>query len=214
MRSDEIGPMAETGKYPRDAMTGVILAGGRARRMGGEDKGLVTLNGLPMVHYVVRSLRPQVGALLINANRNLDTYARVGGCGVVPDRLGEFAGPLAGMASAMEMAQSSYLLTAPCDCPFVAGDLAQRLFTALRRQDGQISVAHDGERMQPVFALIECSLLPSLLDFLHSGKHKIDLWYAQHRLALADFSDSVDTFLNINTPQEREALETRLAQPS
>ena len=149
--------------------------------------------------------------LLINANRNLETYASIGRCRVVPDRLGDFAGPLAGMASAMESADSSYLLTAPCDSPFIADDLAERLYAALHREDAQISVAHDGERMQPVFALMECGLLPSLLAFLESGQHKIDLWYAQHRLAAADLSDAVDTFLNINTPQEREALETRLA---
>lgn len=205
--------MSGRGNFPREAITGVILAGGRGQRMGGEDKGLVTLNGLPMVHYVARVLKPQVGTLLINANRNLEAYARIGECPVVPDMVGDFAGPLAGMASAMEKAQSSYLLTAPCDAPLIAESLAERLYRALRRQDAQISVAHDGRRMQPVFALIECGLLPSLLAFLHGGKHKIDLWYAQHRLASADLSDSVGTFLNINTQWEREALEARLAEP-
>ena len=105
------------------------------------------------------------------------------------------------------------MLTAPCDAPLVAQDLAERLYVALRREDAEISVAHDGERVQPVFALIDRGLLPSLLAFLESGKHKIDLWYARHRLASADLSDSPDTFLNINTPQEREAVQTRLAGP-
>jgi len=195
---------------PRAELTGVILAGGRARRMGGQDKGLVEVNGAPMVAYVARALRPQVGRLLINANRNVEAYARVSGCEVVSDRLQGFAGPLAGMASAFDRARGRYLLTVPCDSPLIPGDLAERLHGALAEAGAEIAVAHDGERMQPVFALIDRDLQASLEAFLARGGRKIDAWYAAHRVALADLSDRPETFLNVNTPEERAALEDRL----
>lgn len=195
--------------YPRDQITGVVLAGGRSQRMGGQDKGLVELAGRTMVAHVIAALRPQVGALIINANRNQGTYARLG-YPVVPDGLGDYFGPLAGMASAMQKAETRYILTAPCDSPLVPTDLAERLYGAMSREDAEIAVAHDGERMQPVFALLRCELLDSILGFLGSGERKIDRWYTRHRSALADFSDRSETFLNVNTPAERATLEKRI----
>jgi len=195
--------------YPRDQITGVVLAGGRSQRMGGQDKGLVELAGRTMIEHVVAALRPQVGALIINANRNQETYARLG-YPVVPDGVGDYFGPLAGMASAMQKAGTRYILTAPCDSPLVPANLAERLYDAMSREDAEIAVAHDGERMQPVFALLRCDLLDSVLAFLASGERKIDRWYAQHRSALADFADRPETFLNVNTPAERATLEERL----
>jgi molybdopterin-guanine dinucleotide biosynthesis protein A len=206
MKADAHGP-----PYPRSAITGVVLAGGRARRMGGEDKGLVRVHGEAMVVHALRGLAPQVGTLLINANRNQAQYAALGGCQVVADSDGDYAGPLAGMASAMRGASSRYILTVPCDSPLLAADLGERLFRALAAAGAQISVAHDGTRMQPVFALLDCALEQSIVDYLAGGGRKIDAWYALHQVALADFESHPDMFLNINTPEERDFLEQRLA---
>ncbi len=195
---------------PKDEITAVVLAGGLARRMGGEDKGLVKLNGRPMVDYIIACLRPQVGRLLINANRNLDAYGRLGQCEVIADSIGNYAGPLAGMASGLEAAQTPYLMTVPCDSPLIAHDLAERMYNSLCRQNAEVAVAHDGERIQPVFALLRCDLLDSIRTYLETGERKVDRWYAKHRLAPVDLSDRLDTFLNINTPEERTALERRL----
>jgi molybdopterin-guanine dinucleotide biosynthesis protein A len=189
----------------------VILAGGMGRRMGGQDKGLLRLHGRPLVARVVDALLPQVGSLLINANRNLDSY-RALGHPVVQDTVGDFFGPLVGMASAMQAAATPYLLSVPCDSPLLPGDLCARLYRTLKSADAHISVAHDGSRMQPVFALLRRELLPDLLDYLRGGGRKIDTWYGRHRLALADFSDRSDAFLNINTPEELNNLEAMKRQ--
>jgi molybdopterin-guanine dinucleotide biosynthesis protein A len=197
--------------YPRDAITGVVLAGGRALRMGGEDKGLIPVAGEAMVVHALARLRPQVGAVLINANRNRHRYAELGECDVVADGDGDFAGPLAGMASAMGRAKSRYILTVPCDSPLLAPDLAEHMFAALANEDAEISVAHDGARLQPVFALLDCHLRSAIMDYLAAGGRKIDTWYAQRRLAVADFGHRPEMFLNVNTPADRDRLEERLA---
>ena len=193
----------------RKEITGVILAGGRARRMGGIDKGLILLNGKPMVEHVIAALRAEIDSLLINANRNLEQYAAFG-YPVVPDIMDGYLGPLAGMASGMRAASSQYIVTAPCDSPLVANNLVRRLYETLTREDADISVAHDGDRMHPVFALMRRDLLPSLLDFLNAGQRKIDRWYAQHRLAVAYFRDQPEAFRNVNSPEERAELENEL----
>ena len=198
--------------YPREEITAVVLAGGRARRMGGEDKGLVEVAGKPMVAHTVDVLRTQTAEVIVNANRNADAYRAVTGCRVIADTVGGFAGPLAGMASALEASANRLLLTTPCDSPLVTGELGPRLHAALARDGAEIAVAHDGERMQPVFALLARELLPNLLAFLGTGERKIDRWYATRHTVTADFSDALDTFLNVNTPLERDRLERRLAQ--
>jgi molybdopterin-guanine dinucleotide biosynthesis protein A len=190
-------------------ITGVILAGGRGSRMGGVDKGLAPLAGRPMVSYVIDALRPQVGALLINANRSEDEYAAFG-LQVIRDPLEGFAGPLAGMAAALAAARTPYVVTAPCDSPLLPNNLVPRLGEALSAARAQISVAHDGERMHPVFALMDRGLLDSLRAYLTSGERKIDRWFARHDLAVCDFSDEADCFLNVNDAGERRALESRL----
>ena len=198
--------------YPREDITAVVLAGGRARRMGGNDKGLMEVAGKPMVAHTIDVLRPQTAEVIVNANRNADAYRAITGCRVIADTLGGFAGPLAGMASALEASATPLLLTAPCDSPLVAEELGPRLHAALARDGAEIAVAHDGERMQPVFALLTRGLLPDLLTFLRTGKRKIDTWYATRHVVTADFSDILDTFLNVNTLQERDRLEQRLAR--
>ena len=198
--------------YPRQQITGVILAGGRARRMGGQDKGLVHIGARPMVSYILEVLRPQVGTVLINANRNQAEYASLGGCPVFADDIGDFAGPLAGMAGAMRAAATPFVLTLPCDSPLPCPDLAARLFAALERDGAELSVAHDGERLQPVFALLDCRLRDDLYQALTAGERKIDAWYAKHNMAQADFSDVPEMFLNVNTPEDHARMEQRLTE--
>lgn len=188
------------------ALTAVALAGGMGRRMGGQDKGLIVLAGRPMIEYVMDALRSQVDGLVISANRNREIYEAYG-APVVADEIGEYFGPLAGMASAMGVAPPGLLLTAPCDSPLVAGDYAARMRRALEQQQAEIAVARDAERLQPVFALIHSRLRPELIAFLESGERKIDCWYARHRMVEVDFSDRAEMFLNVNRPADRTALE-------
>jgi len=196
---------------PDPEITAVILAGGKARRMGGEDKGLIELNGRPLLDYIIAGLRPQAGHIIVNANRNLDRY-REFGYPVVEDLIGDFLGPLAGMATGMQAADTPLILAVPCDSPFVPAQLCEMLRHQMKKVDAEISVAHDGIRMQPVFALLRCALLPSLLSYLNDGGRKIDTWYAQQRLTLTDFSAFPDIFLNLNTPSERQIIEKILAE--
>lgn len=187
-------------------ISAVILAGGMGRRMGGQDKGQLILNGRPLIEYVLEAIQPQVKTILINANRHQAEYARYG-YPVVPDLLQGYQGPLAGFASGMRVATTPYIVTMPCDGPFSAPDLVVRLATALQNLHADIAVAHDGKRLQPVYALLPTRLLSSLEDFLAAGERKIDRWYAQHNMALADFSDAVNTFRNINTPQDQQRIQ-------
>jgi molybdenum cofactor guanylyltransferase len=190
-------------------ITAVILAGGKARRMDGEDKGLIKLNNYPMIDYIINALQPQVDHILINANRNTEEYSNFG-LPVYKDMLGDYFGPLVGMATGMDKAETPYIVTAPCDSPFIPDSLVETLLSTLEHDQADISVAHDGTRMQPVFAMLRCDLLPSLLTYLNEGGRKIDIWYAQHKLALADFSNSQDTFLNLNTPEDKIAIENKI----
>jgi len=177
--------------------------------MEGQDKGLIELAGCPMVQYVLDALTSQVGHVIINANRNQDIYAHYN-CPVIADEFEGFHGPLAGMASCMRVIKTPFLVTAPCDSPFVPGDLVERLYLQLIRQDADISVAHNGNRIQPVFVLMKVSLLDSMLDFLHAGERKIDKWFEKHNLAITDFSDKPDTFININTRDDLSMIEDKL----
>ncbi len=178
--------------------------------MGGDDKGLVELRGRPLLDYIIAGLRHQAGHMIINANRNMDRY-REFGYPVVADMMGDFYGPLVGMATGMQAATTPLILAVPCDSPFVPVRLCDTLRLEMDRVKAEISVAHDGTRMQPVFALLRCELLPSLLIYLREGGRKIDTWYAQHRLALADFSATPDVFMNMNTPADRLDIEKKLA---
>jgi molybdenum cofactor guanylyltransferase len=190
---------------PLSDVTAVVLAGGRARRMGGHDKGLIELNRVPLIEYALVALQGQVDTILINANRNIERYAGLG-YPVIEDRHIGFNGPLAGMASALLAMHTRYLVTVPCDSPALPQDLVDRLLHARSDADAELAVAHDGTRMQPVFALLERTLLPSLERFLEADGRKIDQWYAQHRFALADFSDQPNAFINVNTPEDLARL--------
>ena len=196
---------------PHTEVTGVILAGGRARRMGGSDKGLLTLNGVPMVEHVLRALQPQVSDVLISANRNLARYAGFD-CRVLSDTESGYLGPLAGMLSGMLAADTPLLVSVPCDSPLLPHDLVLRLHAGLKATGARLAVAHDGERLQPVFALLDVTLRDDLRKFLAGGERKIDRWFAQHAYAEVDFSDRPHAFRNVNTPEDRLALEGLLQQ--
>jgi molybdenum cofactor guanylyltransferase len=186
-------------------ITAVILAGGRGSRMSGADKGLIELNGKPLVAHILEQISPQVGSVLINANRNQEIYQQYS-YPVIHDELADYQGPLAGFASGMQHARTSHILTLPCDGPEVAADMVQRMISALKQDNAELAVAHDGTRLQPVHALLPVSLLQSLQAFLDNGDRKIDLWYLQHKMALVDFSDTEQMFRNINTPEDRQAF--------
>ena len=189
-------------------ITGVILAGGRGSRLGGVDKGLVPLRGRPLIEHVISILRPQVGRLVISANRNRETYAAYG-VPVIADAIGDYHGPLAGILSALRAADTPFVLCAPCDTPVLPSDLAERLIAALARERAQIAVATCGARMQPVFALVHRALARPLQDYLVGGGREAGEWMRRQNAALADFSDAAGAFVNINTPQELLAAEGR-----
>ncbi|MGB1110151.1 MAG: molybdenum cofactor guanylyltransferase MobA, partial [Gammaproteobacteria bacterium] len=171
----------------------------------GEDKGLVEFLGKPLIEHILAAVAPQVDQILINANRNQQRYQSYG-YPVLTDELADYQGPLAGFLTGLRHCQTRDLVTLPCDGPFVAPDLVERLLNARLNEDAELAVAHDGERLQPVYALLNTELTASLNGFLDRGDRKIDLWYAEHRMAKADFSDTTDTFANINRPDDRERL--------
>jgi len=193
-----------------DNITGVVLAGGQGRRMGGRDKGLVTLAGRLMIEHVITRLEPQVGSLVISANRNIEAY-RALGFPVVSDADSGFLGPLAGFLAAMRMADTPFILTSPCDTPLVCVDLAERLWRGLTEADAEIAVPHDGSYLQTVFALISTSLADSLENYLSEGGRKIDRWYETRRMATVDFSDARDTFINVNDADQHAEMEAKMA---
>ena len=186
-------------------ITAVILAGGLGRRMGGQDKGLLEFDGRLMIEILIEALQYQQLDIVINANRNQSKY-EVYGYPVICDDLEGFQGPLAGFASAMAIVKSSYILTLPCDSPQIANHFAERFIDTHNREQAPICVAHDGERLQPVYALLDTGLLDNLKQFLHSGERKIDRWYSQHGYARVDFSAETAMFENMNTPEDRQRL--------
>ena len=185
----------------KSRVTGVILAGGLGRRMGGIDKGLQELRGQPMVAWVVERLAPQVDELLINANQNSERYAAFGHR-VVPDQIPDFAGPLAGLHAALSAAAHPLVATAPCDSPFLPADLISRLFSALTATDADLAVARTFDQPHPVFCLCKREVLPHLTEFLESGGRKIDRWYATLKVVEVAFDDEAEAFENINTKEE------------
>jgi molybdenum cofactor guanylyltransferase len=185
----------------RDDITAIILAGGKGRRMGGLDKGLIEYQGRLLVAHVIERLQPQVGPMLINANRNPEEYQRYG-FPVIADSLPDYQGPLAGFIAGLQAANTDVVLVVPCDGPHLPHDLVSRMTKALQRENADISVAHDGKRLQPVYALMSRGVLPSLQACIQSGHRRVDAWYASEKTALADFSDTPESFFNINYPED------------
>jgi molybdenum cofactor guanylyltransferase len=190
----------------RPKITGIILAGGQGRRMGSVDKGLQTLRGKPMVQWVLARYAPQVDEMLINANQNIKHYQALGHA-VIPDEIGDFAGPLAGLHRGLSAAQHDLVATVPCDSPFLPLDLITRLYAALSEQQADLAVARTGDQPHPVFCLTRKSVLPGLTAFLQSGGRKIDAWYAALKVAEVRFDDEADAFSNINTVDELRTFE-------
>jgi len=187
-------------------ITGLILAGGQGRRMGGVDKGLAPLRGRPMVAWVIDRLHPQVHEVIINANQNRDDYAAFGHR-VVGDEIGGFAGPLAGLHAGLKVASHPFVATVPCDSPFLPEDLVQRLLAASLADHADVAVARTGDQPHPVFALVRASVLGHLTRFLEGGGRKIDAWYASLKVVEVPFDDQPEAFSNINTRDELAAFE-------
>ena len=186
-------------------ITAIVLAGGMGRRFEGQDKGLIEYRGRRLIEILIDKLAAQGVKIAINANRNIDTYQAYG-FPVFSDQLDNYQGPLAGFATAMSEVTTDYILTMPCDGPLLADNYVQRFVSAAQSHAAPILVADDGERLQPVNAMIQCSLLADLHGFLDSGERKIDRWYAQHDFRRVDFSDAPECFRNINNLQDLEQL--------
>lgn len=195
----------------RERITGVILAGGQARRMGGLDKGLVEVAGKPMIEWTMRALQPQVGEIIINANRSLDSYRGLG-ASVIQDRLDDFQGPLAGLHSAFSTVRTDYLLCVPCDAPCLPSDLVRRLSDALIRDNAEIAVAEADGRLHSLHALFDCRLADDLAARLAAGERKPDRWYGSRKFVRVAFDDNPEAFVNVNTPDQRDALAALLSK--
>ena len=180
-------------------ITGLVLAGGQGRRMGGVDKGLQLLRGKPMAQWAIERLAPQVDEVLINCNQNLEAYARFGRR-LVPDEIRGFAGPLAGLHAGLRAAAHPLVVTVPCDSPFLPEDLVLRLESKMEGKD--LAVAKTGDQPHPVFSMVRREVLGNLEAFLSGGGRKIDAWYASLRTVEVSFDDEADAFRNINTLEE------------
>jgi molybdopterin-guanine dinucleotide biosynthesis protein A len=190
-------------------ITGLVVCGGRGTRMGGVDKGLQAYHDMPLAMHALLRLGPQVGELMINANRNLAAYESMG-VPVWPDPVADYAGPLAGWLAGIERCETPYLAVVPCDSPCFPTDLVARLAEALEREGADIAMAatlEDGRvQPQPVFCLLKAALLESLVAYLHAGERKIDRWTARHACVQVVFDDA-GAFANANTLEELQRLQ-------
>jgi len=189
-----------------DEVAGVILAGGLARRMGGGDKGLIALGGKPILAHVIERLRPQVKALVINANGGPDRFARYG-LPIVADSIAGSAGPLAGVLAGLDWAAGEgyeFIATAATDTPFFPRDLVERLWAGAGTAKAQLAVAASGARHHPVFGLWASSLRENLRQAVtEEGIRKVEDWTKRHRIATVTFDDQpYDPFFNVNRPED------------
>ena len=208
MKDNLLPAEARTRVTEDERITGVILAGGQGRRMGTIDKGLVPLDGRPMVAHVLERLRPQVDEILINANQHRAEYEAFGHP-VLVDAVGGFAGPLAGLHVALAHASFARVATVPCDSPFLPADLIARLSAALHGSEADLAVARTFDQPHPVFALVRKTVLPHLTQFLEGGGRKIDAWYATLKTVEVAFDDEAEAFRNINTTDELKQADRR-----
>ena len=189
-------------------VTGVVLAGGLARRMNNQDKGLINYKGRPMVSYAIAALNAVADQTLINANRNREQYQAFG-LPVVADQTGNFDGPLAGVLTAMIYTDADILVVMPCDSPLIKAEHLRKLLVTRAENDADVAVAFDGERLHPVFLAMKTSLKASLQDYLASGQRKMDRWLEQQKMVKVDFSNEPEIFTNINTLTELSELEDK-----
>ncbi|MBX2879835.1 MAG: molybdenum cofactor guanylyltransferase [Granulosicoccus sp.] len=209
-------------KDNKKTLGAVVLAGGLARRMEGQDKGLVLLAGQPMIHYALITVLPVVQRCVVNANRNHDTYERISASTVsvlfrpnrvfkrveiIKDSWPGHLGPLAGLSAAMNELDNDYIFMCPCDSPFLQAELIELLYSRCIDTDADIAVAHDGERLQPVFSVVNRRVQSSLDEFLGEGERKIDRWFEKHNVCEVAAEQFSDSFVNINTEEERREAE-------
>ena len=200
-------------------IVGVLLAGGQARRMGGGDKCLLPLGGLPLLDRTIARARPQVSKLVLSANGDPVRFAAFG-LPVVADDIGDFAGPLAGILAGLDWAaaeapKARWLASFATDAPFFPKNLVPRLIAAIEREGADMACAASGGRTHPVFALWPLRLAEALRHALaHEGLRKVDLWTARYRLARVEFpTDPFDPFLNLNRPEDVAEAEHALCLP-
>lgn len=198
-------------QHPHPNITTVILAGGAARRMGGEDKGLTLLDGRAMIAHVIERISPQSPEILINCNRSQAQYGEFG-YPLLEDSISGGLGPLAGVLSALEGSDSDYVLSVPCDTPLLPTDLIERMLAAISQQDSDACTVSDGDRLHPVVLLVKRQLLPGLRDYLSGGGRKVHDWFYSVAHCSADFSDQPEAFVNINTPEQLAEIQQRLQQ--
>jgi molybdopterin-guanine dinucleotide biosynthesis protein A len=191
------------------SISGIVLAGGLSRRMGGIDKGLINLADRPMIAHVLDRLAPQVDEILISANHDTDRYAEFGFI-VLPDAIEGHAGPLAGLHRAMQIARHPLLLSVPCDSPLLPADLASRLLRALDDSRADLALARTGNRTHPVFSLCHISLADGLQRYLQAGGRKVSDWHATLKVIEVSFDDEPEAFTNINTPEDLDIVRHRL----
>ena len=191
------------------AISCIILSGGRATRMNGVDKGLVMLQQKPLIQHVIEHLTPQIDEILINANREISQYQTFG-YPVLSDETDDFLGPLAGFNLGLQHAKYDYVLTVPCDSPFLPPDLAQRLLTNLIKNEADIAVASSDGSAHPVFCLCKKTMLASLNHYLATGERRVSAWQKSQQTIEVDFSDCADAFVNLNTFEDLAALELKL----
>lgn len=190
-------------------ISSIILAGGRATRMNGMDKGLVLLQHKPLISYVITRLKPQVNEIFINANREIATYEAFDYT-VLQDETDDFLGPLAGFSLGLQHAKHDFVLTVPCDSPLLPLDLAERLYNGMAASLADIAVASSDENAHPVFCLMKKNVLPSLTEYLASGERKVSAWQKSQKYIEVDFSDCAEAFTNLNTLEDLRALELKL----
>lgn len=186
-------------------ITAVVLAGGRGTRMGGQDKGLLPLHGRPMIAHVIERLRPQVGSLVISANRNLDRYAAFG-YPVVKDTIPDGPGPLAGLLAGFVESGTEWVMTVPCDTPLLPADLVRRLARAVAQSGARLATVRAGERTHAAFMLAHRALAADLEAFLAAGERRVQSWQERQNRVVETFADAT-AFANVNTPGELQRLE-------
>ncbi len=187
-------------------IAGMVLAGGLARRMHQQDKGLVLYRDQAMVSYALQALSEVADQVFINANRNIEQYRKFG-YPVITDQTDSFDGPLAGVLAIMKVVDNSVLVVMPCDSPLIKPRHLLKLLESRAEADADIAVAWDGARLHPVFLALKTALRGSLEKYLQRGERKIDRWLEQHRMVKVDFSQEPNVFININTLSELEQLE-------
>ena len=180
-------------------VTTVILAGGLGTRIGG-DKGLRPLNGKPLIRWVLDAVSHNSAEVLINANDSQQAYSNFG-CRVIADQIPDWPGPLAGLHAALHSTGSEYVMTVPCDTPFLPDDLIPRLLDAQAKNETEAAVAKVDGRRQPAIALYRRDVLPKLDEYLASGGRKVNDWLDTLQLSEVAFDHAHD-FDNINTQED------------